>query len=162
MHRLSKLMRGDEGSNLVEFAICALVFLAALFGIMYFSLAFYTSHVIADATDNAARYAIVRGSSWSGMSCQSTAAYDCDATSNDINNFVQKALPPAIVPAGLTVSTSWPGTNANGKACDTENGANSPNCLVVIQINYSFSLPIPLIGQRVLPISSSSSMTIAR
>jgi Flp pilus assembly protein TadG len=152
----------DEGSNLVEFALSALIFCAVLFGIFYFSLALYTAHFVTNAADDAARYAVVRGSSWNGTSCQSVSSYDCTATSTNVSNYVLSTIPPAISPANLTIATTWPGTTSSGGTCDTFNGANSPNCQVEVQVGYAFALPIPLGGARSLNLSSTSSMTIAR
>jgi Flp pilus assembly protein TadG len=160
--KIKRLCRDAEGSNLVEFALTALIFCAILFGMFYFSLALYSAHFVTDAADDAARYAAVRGSSWNGISCQSAATYDCTATAADVSDYVLSTVPPAISPSNLIVSTTWPGTTSNGGTCDTAEGANSPNCQVVVQVSYSFPLPWPLTGAKTLPLSCTSSITIAR
>jgi Flp pilus assembly protein TadG len=162
MRGCQNILCEEQGSNLVEFAIASLIFLTALLGILYFSLALYADHFVTDAADAAARYAIVRGSTWNGVTCQSASTYQCAATSTDVSNYVLNNLPPAILPANLAVSTTWPGTTTTGGACDTESGANSPNCEVVVQVSYSLNLPLPLLNLQLLPLTSTSSMTIAR
>jgi Flp pilus assembly protein TadG len=157
-----RLLQADDGSNLVEFALASLIFFAVLMGIYYFSIALYIDHFVANVADAAARYAVVHGSTWNGASCASVSSYDCTATSNDVNNYVLSMIPPGISPSGLNVTTSWPGTTSTGGTCDTENGSNSPNCLVVVQVNYSFTLPLLLVGQRTMSLSSTATMTIVR
>ena len=152
----------DTGSELVETALCAPVLFAMIFGIVYFSLALYADHFVANAAKEAARYAVVHGSTWSGSSCQSASTFNCDATDTDVSNFVIAQLPPGLSSSQLSVSTSWPGTTNAGTACDTLNGNNSPNCLVTVHVNYSFSLPLPFVNQGVVPFTSSAQMSIVQ
>jgi Flp pilus assembly protein TadG len=155
------ILTQEEGSNLVEFALAALIFCAALFGILYFSLALYTAHFVTGAADDAARYAMVRGSTWS-TTCASVSSSNCTATSTNVDNYVLSTVPPAISPANLTISTSWPGTLSGGGSCDTYNGANSPNCQVVVEVSYAFNLPLPLMLHSNMNLSSTSTMSIVR
>jgi hypothetical protein len=64
--------------------------------------------------------------------------------------------------ANLSVKSSWPGTTASGTACDIEDGANSPNCLVVVNVTYQFTFPVPFFTQSTLPLKSTSTMTISQ
>jgi Flp pilus assembly protein TadG len=154
------LIREEAGSELIEFALCAPLLFAFMFGIVFFSLALYADHFVANVAKEAARFAVVRGSTWNGALCSATSSYDCTATSNDITNFVIGALPPGLSPGSLTVSTTWPGTTSTGDACDTLNGANSPECIVTIQVSYLFTFPLPFVKGGAIPMTSNSSMTI--
>jgi len=158
---LSKLAEEDRGSESVEFALSISVWMGAAFMVMYVSFALYAAHFVANAAEEAGRFAMVRGSSWNGASC-SANALDCTATSDDISRYVVSALPPGMSSANLSVKSSWPGTTASGTACDIEDGANSPNCLVVVNVTYQFTFPVPFFTQSTLPLKSTSTMTISQ
>lgn len=163
MKRILHQIGNDEsGAEVVEFALAICVWIAGVFAIMYGSLALYASHFVGNAADEAARYAVVRGSTWSGTSCSSTSTLECDATTTDVSNYVISTLMPGLSSSNLTVTTSWPGTTSTGATCDTIYGSNSPNCLVEVQVNYSFSFPLPFLTQYTIPMTSSSEMTISQ
>ena len=151
----------DRGSEAVEFALASCIWFGAAFMIMYVSFALYAAHFVANAADEAVRYASVRGSSWSSSSC-SSKTLDCTASSTDISNYVMSLVPPGIAISSLSVSTSWPGTTSTGTACDTADGSNSPNCTVNVTVSYNFSFPILFVTNRQRLFSSTSQMTIVR
>ena len=151
----------DCGSESVEFALSFSLWIGAAFMVMYASFALYAAHFVANAAEEAGRFAMVRGSSWNGASC-TTNALDCTATSDDISNYVKGTLPPGMSSANLTVSSSWPGTTAAGDSCDTEDGVNSPNCIVKVTVTYQFTFPVPFFTQNTLPLKSSSIVTISQ
>jgi Flp pilus assembly protein TadG len=155
-----KVLNDEAGSELVETALCVPILFLVIFGLIYFSFALYADHFVATAAKEAARYAVVRGSTWNGASCQSTSNYNCTATSADISNFVSAELPLGLSSSNLTVSSTWPGTTNAGAACDTQNGDNSPNCQVNVQVNYSFTFPLPFVNQGAIPLKSTARMTI--
>jgi Flp pilus assembly protein TadG len=158
---LGRLASDEGGSEIVEFAFSICVWMMGAFLVMYASFALYAAHFVANAADEAARFAIVRGSSWNGASCSSNSL-DCTASSTDVKNYVLKMLPPGLSPSRLTVSTSWPGTTSTGTTCDSEDGTNSPNCVVQVTVGYSYSFPLPFLPKSTLPLSISSSMTISQ
>ena len=151
----------DDGSEIVEFAFSICLWMAGAFLVMYGAFALYAAHFVADAAEEAARFAIVRGSSWNGASCSSNML-DCTASSTDVKNYVVAMLPPGLSSSNLTVSTSWPGTTSTGGTCDSQDGANSPNCTVQVTVGYSFTFPLPFLPRKTLPFSSISSMTIVQ
>lgn len=161
MNLLRRLGKDEGGSEIVEFAFSICLWMGGAFLVMYAAFALYAAHFVANASDEAARYAIVRGSGWNGSSC-SPVPLDCTASSTDIQNYVVKMLPPGLSSSNLTVSTSWPGTTSTGGTCDSEDGANSPNCVVQVTVAYNFGFPIPFFPKSTLPLSSSSSMTIVQ
>jgi Flp pilus assembly protein TadG len=160
MNLIQEIKHDETGSELVETALSIPILFAVIFGIIYFSFALYADHFVANVAKEAARYAAVRGSTWSGASCQSSSTFDCTATGSDITNFVTAQMPPGLSSTKLSVSASWPGTTNTGATCDTLNGNNSPNCQVIIQVSYQFTFPFPFVNQGVLPFSSNAAMTI--
>lgn len=157
-----KLICDETGAEVVEFALAVCVWIAGIFAIMYGSFALYASHFVGNAADEAARYAVVRGSTWSGTSCSTTSTFECDATSANVTSFVTSTLMPGMSSSNLTVTTSWPGTTSTGATCDTAYGSNSPNCQVAVQVQYQFSFPLPFLTQYTIPMTSTSQMTISQ
>jgi Flp pilus assembly protein TadG len=156
---LLRLWKEDSGSEMVEFAFSICIWFGAAFLIMYGSFALYAAHFVANAAEEAGRYAMVRGSSWSGSSC-SSSTLDCTATSTDISNYVIATMPPGLSSANVSVATSWPGNTSTGGTCDSIDGANSPNCIVKVTVTYRFKFPVPFFTQNTLPFSSTSQVTI--
>jgi hypothetical protein len=149
----------ELGSELVEYALCIGIWSFCVLAVFYGSFLLYADHYVALAAKQGARYAIVRGSTWS-TACSSTTTYSCTASSTNITSFVQAGLPPGLNPASLNVAVSWPGTSATGGTCDTANGSDSPDCAVDVAVSYSFSFPLPFVSQRSVPLSASSQMNI--
>src|SRR5579862_4355428 len=158
---LLRAWREDAGSEMVEFAFSICIWLGAAFLIMYSSLALYAAHFVANAAEEAGRYAMVRGSSWNGASC-STSTLDCMATSTDISNYVVGSMPPGLSSSNISVAASWPGKTSTGATCDSQDGANSPNCVVNVTVTYNFKFPVPFFTQKTLPFSSTSQVTITQ
>jgi Flp pilus assembly protein TadG len=152
----------EAGSESVEFALSICIWFGAVFMIMYGSFALYAAHFVANAAEEAGRYAMVRGSSWNGEGCSSTSALDCTATSTDVSNYVIRTMPPGLSSSNISVSTSWPGSTSTGGTCDSEDGANGPNCVVKITVTYNFRFPVPFFTQNTLPFKSTSQVTIAQ
>ena len=151
----------DAGSEMVEFALSICIWMGAAFLIMYGSFALYAAHFVANAAESAGRFAMVRGSSWNGSSC-SSSAFDCTATSTDISNYVIDSIPPGLSSSNISVSSAWPGTTSTGGTCDSQDGANSPNCIVKVTVSYNFRFPVPFFTQNALPLSSTSQVTITQ
>lgn len=159
---LKNVLDDENGSQLVEFALCLPVLLAVFFGVVYFSFVSFVSHFVTNGANEGARYAIVRGSGWNGKACKSTSAVECTATSTDVSNFVTGMLPHGLGAANLSVVTTWPGTTSAGGTCDTQNGSNSPNCQVIVQAKYIVSFPLPFVSSQSMTLSSTAVMTIAQ
>ena len=153
----------ERGEGMIEFAIAAVVLFTCLFGIIGCSLALYAYHFTSYAAREATRYAMVRGSTWSGTGCVDDTSLSCDATSANVMTFVQSIVPPGIGSGSqLSVVTSWPGTALVGSAstCSTTNGNNSPGCLVSVQVNYSFSYLLPFLPTSTLAMTSTSEVVM--
>lgn len=153
-----KVHREESGSSLVEFAISCLLFLVLVFGIAEFSLAIYSYHFVSYSAQQAARYAIVRGSRWSST-CASANSYDCSATATNVQDYVRGLSAPLINPNEITVKTTWPGTTPSGSSTGCT-PSNKGGCVVDIQVSYPFNIQIPLVPSKTLQFSSSAEMVI--
>ena len=161
--RVFHAAREEHGAELLEFAMSAVVLFMLAFGIMGFATAMYAYHFTSYAAREATRYAMVRGSTWIGVSCATTATMNCDATAANIQALVQALVPPGLSTSLLTVSPApWPGTALSGASmtCNTNNGPNGPGCLVKIEVDYNFSYLMPFLPTSVLVMKSTSSAVI--
>ena len=146
--------RGENGATVIETALASVALLTLFFGVMEMSIALYTYHFVSNAARLASRYAMVRGSQCSGF----TSA--CPASNADIQTYIRGLDFPAIVPANLTVATTWPTT---GSACTpSATPCNNPGNLVHIKVTYSLPLSIPFMKSSTLSLSSSSQMVISQ
>ncbi|MGI4828049.1 MAG: TadE/TadG family type IV pilus assembly protein [Janthinobacterium lividum] len=153
----------ESGSALVEFAASAILLFTLLFGIMECSRAVYIDHFVANAAQEGARYAMVRGGSWSS-SCASVTSFSCVASSSNVSSFVQSLASGGVTKSNLSVTTSWPGTDAAGASClsDSTVPTNAAGCVVVVTVTYAFSYISPLLPQRSLSLTGTSEVTIVQ
>jgi hypothetical protein len=95
----------DSGGSMVEFAIAAgFLFAPLFFGIFEFGLAFWSKNAAAGDAREAARYAIVRGSTSANV-----------ATVDSIRQFVkQRTSLRTFGPDSIRVYASWPTNNHAG------------------------------------------------
>lgn len=157
-----KQLRGNEsGDSLVEFAICSSIFFMVLFGIIGCSLAVYADHYVSSVASDAARYAMVRGSTWNGAPCASPSSYACTAKDTDVSNYVISFISGGLNARNLTVMTTWPGTAPAG-SCNTIDGTHSPGCVVNVQVSYSFNYPVPFLAEQPLVFTSTAVAVIAQ
>lgn len=164
--RWKSLLHDEAGSELVEFAVSALVLFAVFFAILEFSLSMYAYHFVTTAAQAGARYAIVRGADWS-TACSTSAppkftmSYSCSASASDVSNYV-KSLPTAgIDPSRITVTTTWPGTTPDcSKNCTACAPANSQGCLVKVNVNYLYGFVFRLTPGASIAFSGTSEKTI--
>jgi Flp pilus assembly protein TadG len=161
---LQKLLRSERGDSMIEFAVVAIVLFMCIFGIMDCSRALYAYHLASYSAREATRYAMVRGSTWKTASCTTTSTFGCNATSANVQAYVKSIAPLAIDVSSLTVTTTWPGTELAGSAttCSIANGANSPGCLVMVQVSYAFNYTLPLLPSTTLNLKSTSEVVILR
>jgi Flp pilus assembly protein TadG len=160
-----RLAADERGQELVEFAVVSVVILTCIFSIFYFSFLLYTYHFVAYAAREATRYGMVRGSTWGTTSCATTDTFVCNATSANVEAYVQSIVPPGIsTGSALSVITTWPGTELAGSAttCNTTNGNNSPGCPVMVRVTYSFNYSMPFMPTTTLNLRSTSEVTIMR
>lgn len=161
-----RILNDESGANMVEVAIASLIMFTMMFSILQFSLVLYMHHFLALAAQEGSRYAIVRGSSWSSA-CSTTRKSNCVANVQNVSDFVKSLSPISSVSNSMQVSTTWPGTDANGSSNpSTSNcslGSNSPGCAVKVEVSYQGSiLNIPLSLVPSLTFKNSSTLTIVQ
>jgi Flp pilus assembly protein TadG len=154
-----KVVRGDEGSTLVEFALSCSVLCMVLFGIVQVSLLVYSYDFVSEAARDGARYAIVRGT-------RCTALPDCNATSAQIQTHVQSLSYPGITTSNLTVTAIWykaatAPPNMTWSTC-TVSPCNVIGNAVNVTVQYPFQLTIPFWGTSSVNLSNSSQMVMAQ
>jgi Flp pilus assembly protein TadG len=163
MMRPASFLAEDHGGALIESAASLTAMLMIFFGIMDCSRALYAALYVGYAARAAARYAMVRGSTWSGKSCSSTATASCMATSANVTSFVQGIAPLGVnTGTNLTINTTWPGTDVTGAACIATNGNNSPGCVAQVKVTYNFHFVLPFLPSNTVKLVSSSAVTIAQ
>ena len=143
-------LKGEDGNNLIEYALVFMVFMSLLLGIVDFSRALYSYHFLSNAAREATRWAAVRGST-----CANDGSCTAPASPADIQTYVTNITPPGVDSTKLTTTPSWPPT---GAACP--GGVNNPGCTVEVQVSYQFDFVVPFIRSTPLTLSSSSEMTI--
>lgn len=167
MKKLFRLARGERGSELVEFAIAAPLLIALLFGVLQATFAIYAYHYTAYAAQQGARFAMVRGNTWSqniASNCPTsssfTMAYNCTASSAYIQSYVQSL--GAINSSNLTINTSdayvWPGVTPNGSTTGCTQ-PNSQGCLVKVTASYTFNF-LPLLPGSAMTLHATSEKVI--
>jgi Flp pilus assembly protein TadG len=148
-------LTGEDGTDLVEFAIVFLLLMTLLFGIAGFGHALYAYHFVTNEAREATRWAAVNGST-----CATDSSCTAPATATAVQSFVTNHTPLGIDSTQVTVTPTWnPAGSFGPSICNTTN--NAPGCTVEVQISYNFRFVFPLISTTVLPLSSTSEMVIA-
>lgn len=142
--------RHERGSTLVEFALMFILLMTLLLGSMSFAHALYAYHFVSHAAKTASRWAAVNGSTCNNdNSCNGTGGMsNGPATSTSIQNYVQTLVPPGIIAANVTATTSWPVQTNSPTACTTS-AQNYPGCTVEVTVSYPFQFDFPLIDAMV-------------
>ena len=172
----------EEGANLVEMALASIVLFAMLFGIIEFCLVFNCYNFVAEASREATRYAVIRGSD----SCNPAPTFpNCNLNPSSANNPLQTYVQGLGYPfaKSMTASATWWGpptyTAGSGSAppsaswptqCTTASytdasGAtlycNAPGNQVQVTVSYAYPLHIPFWTSGSIPLSSTSEMMIS-
>jgi Flp pilus assembly protein TadG len=157
-------LKGEDGNNLVEYALVFMFFMSMLLGIVDFSRALYSYHFLSNAAREATRWAAVNGAACGAPSSSNPAGDNsCNgvggmnngpASESDIQTYVTKITPPGVDSTKLTTTASWPGS---GAVCSV---VNNPGCPVDVQVSYNFTFVVPFIRTTPLTLSSTSEMII--
>lgn len=150
----------EGGTELVELALSSVLLFTLVFGIMDCSRAVYINHYLAQAARDGAHYAMLRGSSWSS-SCPTASSTNCTASSSNISSFLSLNSIPGVVPANLTINTTWPGTGPSGASCNSS-ANNGQGCLVSVQVNYAYHFMLPFLPDSGWNMSSTASAMIVQ
>lgn len=171
--RIHRGLQADEGATLFETAVACVVLFAVLLGVFEFSLAFYTYHYASNAARQGSRYAIVRGSACQTDLPLAPASFHCNASRDDIANYVKGIGYPGIDPANMDVAVSTCAgnlhTGSDGKpttnwpTCDGAGTSyNNPGDQVQVKVTYHFPLAIPFWKYEKVGIGSTSSMVYSQ
>ena len=132
LQKLRKHINRRNGSAAVEFALISPLFALMLYGMTEFGRAWFTMHVITNATREGARKAIIQGS-----------------TTTDVQNTVNNYLSSS----GLDTTFSSIVTRVNSNLLDVSTA--STNDAISVTVNYSFQV---LTGSIIPTLTSFSSM----
>lgn len=169
--RARRKMLREDGATIVEMALTSLVLVAMIFGIIEMCTCLYAYNYVAEASREATRYAMIRGSE----SCTiSSTMPNCNlgptnGGSTAVQTFVQGLGYP--YSNGLSATAAWfspsgsPG-NTWTTACTTAtdsggNPCNQPGNAVQVTVTYTFPIAVPLIGVHSINLSSTSQMMIS-
>jgi Flp pilus assembly protein TadG len=168
MPKLFRLAREERGSTLVEFAMTALLLVVLSSGVLQWMLAMYAYHFTTYAAQQGARFAAVRGYTWSKdktTNCSTSAPpnftmpYECTASATDIQNYVQNLATSGINPSNVTINTTstyvWPGETPDNTTTGCTTNANSQGCMVKVTVSYTVSF-LPFIKSPSLTIGATS------
>lgn len=155
LSRILRALQGQQGDNLVEYAVVCILLLMLLFGIAGFGHALYAYHFVANVARETSRWAAVNGST-----CANDGSCAAPATPSDVKTYVADHTPPGIDPAQITVTPIWNPPGSNGPAACTAT-SNAPGCTVEVRVSYNFTFIFPLIRTAILPLSSTSEMVIS-
>jgi Flp pilus assembly protein TadG len=136
-HRRESRRATQKGSSVIEFGLCFLLIFGFIYAVFEFGRIVYSYNVLAGATREASRYAMVHGS-------RSGSA----ATSDTIRAYVLRwAI--GLNPSALNVNTTWP-------------SGNSPGNPVLIQTSYTITPYTTLIIGAPITLGSRSQMVISQ
>jgi Flp pilus assembly protein TadG len=154
MRRLKSLIKGEDGTELVEFAIAVTFFLTMIFGVVESCLAMFGSNFVAMAAQEGTRYAMVRGSDWINA-CTTVTQLSCAATSTNVTNYILAQPHPGMNLTASNITVTWMTTNAAGNTC----AQYAQGCQVKVKVSYTYPLQIPFVSAS-WPLSSTSIETI--
>ncbi len=164
-----RLSRDDAGAALLEWALSLSVFLALLLAAIELSLVYLAHSEVTDGAQQAARWASVRGS----QSCTNmTGLSNCNATSTDIQSYVQGLGYPGLDPNQLSVTTQWlqasPTTPTTWSTC-SGGCSNAPGNIVQVAVSYNVPTFFPFPTNftltkmsQTITVSSTASMVISQ
>ena len=155
-----RCVRSEEGSVILETAMSFIMLISFLLIVMETGFLLYSYHFISEAAREGTRYAIVRGStsgSPAGTACASYSSIACKASSADVQNFVKNL--GFLDPTNMTVTPTW-SAFTGGQTCPTTGPCNSPGNLVTVQVQYNFTVSVPVIPSKTYTLSSTAAMII--
>jgi Flp pilus assembly protein TadG len=130
-----RIVRGERGQALVEFAVASVVFLMTIFGTLQFGLMIWHYNMISNLAQEGARWASVRGSS-------STIT---NATSSDVQTFIDSRS------TGITVT-----------ATTTPSPVGAQGSIVTVQVQTTFAPLTGIVPMSTLTLSSTAQMVVSR
>jgi len=151
--------QGECGSEILEFAFCANLYLLFCVGFLELCLALFSLHCVGATSRQAARWASVRGTASSTTSGGSTSCVNpnissCPAAASDVATYAQGQ--PGMKGANVTVN--W--CNSDGiTGCTTDASNALPGNIVKVTVTYTFA-KIPFIRSGGLHLTSTAEKVI--
>jgi Flp pilus assembly protein TadG len=179
-------LKREEGSNLLEYGLVAILFMTLMFGLMGLGQMLYGYHFVAHAAKSGARWASVNGATC-GTPAQALAlgvvsCPSCDSSCNgsksplmntgpasasDVGTYVTTTAPQGIDANAVTVNATWPVETNSPTICSasvpgvsTAAIPNFPGCTVDVQVSYNFRWFYPLGNATSVTLSSDSATVI--
>lgn len=138
MRSANRARRHERGSGLVESALCLMLFVTLVYSVMEFGRMIYSYNVLAGATREAARYAIVHGGSSGSVATQEILA-------TKVKNWAI-----GLDTSAIAVTATW------------ENVSKSPGTSVLIVSQYTLSPFTRLITAGNVMLTTRSEMVISQ
>jgi Flp pilus assembly protein TadG len=171
-------LKKEEGTNLLEYGLVAILFMTLMFGLMGLGQMLYGYHFVGHAAKSAARWAAVNGATCGAPtptcpscdnSCNGTNLMNNGpASASDIATYVTNITPQGIDSTQVTVNSTWPVQTSSPTICSagvTGVSAtpipNYPGCTVEVQVSYNFNWFFPLGNSSSVTMSSSSEMVVS-
>jgi Flp pilus assembly protein TadG len=150
----SRILRGEEGNEIVEFAFASFMFFMVLFGFIWLGFIFYMKNTTAEVAREATRWASVRGTD-----CTNPPITDgtCPATKTNLQTFAQSSLPGA---ANMTVTPTWYDSTGTNKGTTNQGAGGSIQVLVTYKIPVTSYLPFLDSSGNPFTVSSTSQSVI--
>ena len=136
-------MSDESGQSLIEFSITLGILMCLVFALIEFALAFYSYGMISESAREGTRYAIMRGST-----CQTTAGGSCTASAAAVSSYVSNLGYPNLGGGAMAVTTTFP------------DGNQSAGSRVLVTVNYTFPITLPLLPRNTWTMIASSEMSI--
>jgi Flp pilus assembly protein TadG len=147
----------ETGNAAVEFIFVAVMFFTFLCGIMGFSMLMFSDLMTSEAAREGARYAMVRGNSWT-TDCTTPGPANCTAQQADIETYAKSVV--VADPDNLHLSATW--LTSTGAGCGTTDGCKSAGSLVKVTATYSYTFALPLLPNWKFPMSSTAQTVVAQ
>ena len=146
--------RRERGETLVEFAFASVVFFMIVFGTFEFGLAVWHYNLVANLSQEGARWASVRGSTSNASPVADTSSVTSYVTGRALGmNLTQ-----------VTLTCGVPGGSLS--ACDCGSGSGAVTCIpgnmVQVNIQTTFTPGTALIPNGMLTLRSAAQMLITR
>ena len=148
----------QRGASLPETAIVIGVVLMLLFGIIDFSRYMYTYAFVTNSAREGARWAMVRGSECS-TNIPNGTSFHCNASTSDVQTYVQSLSVGLTNPSSIAASAAWPGTCP---LAGSNSPSNGPGCIVAVTVSYPFKFILPYMPGPTYTMTSTSKMLITQ
>lgn len=153
--------RKEDGSEIIEFALSAGVFLAFVIGFMELCMVLFMVNSVAEASRQGARWASVRGTTSSVTTngttfCANPNISGCPAQVSGIQTYVDTL--PGMSAANTTVTVDW--CNADGvTSCSTSESNAAPGNIVKVKVTYKFA-SVPYVTKSAINLTSTAEKVI--